>query len=130
MNISRKEFLRQGLLSLGKTVYTVADALKLQPEVEVGRMETAEHVPSEPDARMAVADNRFCLAGNCGCFTCLESCEQQAIQLVVGTGIRVDSDSCTGCGTCVSICPVTPRGIVLQPRAKLTKASTDQEDDG
>ena len=65
---------------------------------------------------VAAADNEHCLARGCGCFTCLERCEADAIRLLPGKGIQVDSALCTGCGNCEALCPVTPKAVRLRPR--------------
>lgn len=71
----------------------------------------------EPDAgKVAMPENRNCLARNSGCFSCVERCESQAITVAMGEGIKVDQDLCVGCGTCQYICPVTPKAVMLQKR--------------
>jgi ferredoxin len=118
MSITRKEFFRQGLISLGKTAIDIAETLK--GETVVDATEIPDTVPSEgprPDMN-ASAFNERCLARNCGCFACVERCRSQAIMVVPGEGVRIDETRCTGCGTCEYVCPVNPKAVILQPRAK------------
>lgn len=113
MNISRKDFLKKSLFSLGETVGTAVGVLKT-PRVADFAPEEAEHfVPAEREDMRAVADNRHCLAKNCGCFACSERCTVQAILVVMGEGVRIDETLCTGCGTCEYVCPVTPKAITV-----------------
>lgn len=118
MNVSRKDFFRTGLFSLGDAVCTFAGMTQPRaepaPETEMKQDVVAA---GQPDL-VAVADNGFCLARNCGCFACIERCDARAIHLVFGTGVRIDGDRCTGCGRCVQVCPVTPGAISLGERVK------------
>ncbi|QEM67200.1 hypothetical protein FO488_02840 [Geobacter sp. FeAm09] len=116
MNISRKEFFKKSLYSLGEAITTVSGALK-EPEPEQPTIrDTADFVTAPHEGMRAVAHNERCLARNCGCFACFERCEAQAITVVMGEGIRIDAAKCTGCGTCEYVCPVTPKAVSLQPR--------------
>lgn len=116
MDISRKDFFKKSLYSLGEAITTVTGALK-EPEVERPTIpDTADYVPAQDENMRAVASNEQCLARNCGCFACFERCAAQAITVVMGEGIRVDETKCTGCGTCEYVCPVTPKAVRLQPR--------------
>jgi ferredoxin len=116
MSITRKEFFRQGFMSLGKTALDLADTLKGGKLAEVSAAEEPSP-PSEPRPDMAAEPfNERCLARSCGCFACAEKCEPQAIMVVPGVGIRVDEALCTGCGTCEYVCPVQPKAVVLVPR--------------
>lgn len=51
------------------------------------------------------------------CQSCRDACETGAIRFALAqTRIpvpRIDSDACTGCGACVSVCPV--RAVSLKP---------------
>lgn len=116
MDISRKDFFKKSLYSLGEAITTVTGALK-KPEPERPTIpDTAGFVPAEDRNMRAVACNERCLAKNCGCFACFERCEPQAITVVMGQGIRIDETRCTGCGTCEYVCPATPKAVRLQPR--------------
>lgn len=117
MEISRKEFFKKSLYSLGEAITTVSGALK-EPEQPTIR-DTADFVPAADENMRATAHNEQCLAKNCGCFACFERCEAQAITVVMGEGIRIDESKCTGCGTCEYVCPVTPKAVRLHPRSKL-----------
>lgn len=118
MNITRKEFFRQGFISLGRTALDIAGTLKGGETVEAA--DFPETVPSgEPRPDMIASSfNERCLARNCGCFACVERCPTQAIRVVPGEGIHVDETFCIGCGTCEYVCPVHPKAVILQPRAK------------
>lgn len=119
MSLSRKDFFRQGFFSLGEAACRLSGAWKppaeTEPEPEPDT--ETEFVPLDREGMTAVAGNERCLAGSCGCFACLERCERQAIHLVIGKGIRVDEASCTGCGACEYVCPVTPKAIRVLPRS-------------
>lgn len=128
MSITRKEFFRQGFLSLGKTALELAGTLKGEaghssPKLSVER----DSMPVPNADSVAVPDNSRCLARGCGCFACVEHCETQAILVVPGEGIRIDQARCTGCGTCEYVCPVVPRAVRLAPRRNEVKnqAATD-----
>lgn len=116
MNLSRKEFFRKSLFSLGEAVVAITGVVQSQADVTPETQQELEFAPAERPELLAVADNGLCLARNCGCFACIERCEPKAIHLVFGTGIRIDETGCTGCGTCEHICPVTPKAITLKAR--------------
>jgi ferredoxin len=118
MSISRKDFFKQGLFSLGKTALDIAGTLKGDAATEA--VVIPDTVPSgevRPDM-VAAPFNERCLARNCGCFACMERCRSQAIMVVPGEGVRIDETRCTGCGTCEYVCPVDPKAVVLVPRSK------------
>lgn len=117
MNISRKEFFRKSLLSLGEAVSCIGNALNGADEDGAPRQPEGEFVPIARDDRVAGAHNGQCLARNCGCFACVDRCESQAIMVVMGEGIRINESLCRGCGACEHVCPVTPRAVRLRPRA-------------
>lgn len=126
MNISRKEFFRESLISLSKAVYAVAGVLKPVGGDEPEAQDEQEFVSVERPELLAMADNGRCLARSCGCFACIERCEPQAINLVFGSGIKIDAALCTGCGWCEHLCPVNPKAIslVLRDNNKETAAQT------
>jgi MinD superfamily P-loop ATPase len=115
MDISRKDFFKKSLYSLGEAISTVTGALKEPQNERPTIRDTADFVPVHQENMRAVANNERCLARNCGCFACFERCEPQAIMVVMGEGIRIDKTKCTGCGTCEYVCPVTPKAVELQP---------------
>jgi ferredoxin len=118
MKITRKEFFRQGVISLGRTALDIAVTLKAGDAVEAAVIPDTMP-PGEPRTEMiAVPFNERCLARNCGCIACVERCQSQAIMVVSGEGIRVDESRCSGCGTCEYVCPVNPKVVILQPRTK------------
>jgi ferredoxin len=115
MDISRKDFFKKSLYSLGEAITTVTGALKEPQKEQPTIRDTADFVPNQRENMRAIARNERCLARNCGCFACFERCEPQAITVVMGEGIRIDKTKCTGCGTCEYVCPVTPKAVELQP---------------
>ena len=117
MNLSRKEFFRKSLFSLGEAICTVTGVAQPQPDTADEIPEEQAFVPVDRPDLLAVGDNELCLARNCGCFACIERCEAKAIHLVFGTGIRIDEEACTGCGWCEHVCPVTPKALRMQARA-------------
>lgn len=117
MTLSRKDFFRQGIFSLGDSLLKATGILP-QPAAEA-EDDTAE-LPHGDQPMVAVPRNERCLARNCGCFSCVEKCEQQAIVVVMGEGIRIDTARCIGCGSCLYVCPVTPKAITLRIRAELS----------
>ena len=124
--LSRKQFFKQCVTSLGKSLLEVRDAVSTV---------TAQAQPTKPEQSpqakpgenmVATPRNRFCLAKGCGCFTCLERCAQGAIQLAPGEGVKVDPALCVGCGTCESLCPVAPTAISLLPRTAFNDTRSKQ----
>lgn len=116
MNLSRKAFFKQGIYSLAEALGSVTGALKASPPVEPEEPDERDFVPTPRDDRVAVADSGQCLGRSCGCFSCEESCEAEAVTVVMGEGVRIDAARCTGCGACEHVCPVTPKAVRLQPR--------------
>ena len=117
MNITRKEFFRQALFSFGRTALAVTGTVRGNFPAATQAAQDATVVPATGPGMVAEACNGRCLAGNCGCFACVERCETQAIRMVPGEGIRVDKLLCNGCGSCEYLCPVTPKAVVLVPRS-------------
>jgi ferredoxin len=116
MNISRKDFFRKSLFSLGEALCSVSGVMKSQSEPVMIAPDTAEFVSMPHDELTAVAHNDSCLAKNSGCFSCMERCEPGAIKLIPGVGVRINQQICTGCGSCEYVCPVTPKAIRMQTR--------------
>jgi ferredoxin len=116
MSLTRKEFFRQGILSLGKTALDIAGTLKGGGGIESQNAQLSEFPVGPRQDMVATAFNERCLARSCGCFSCVERCEAQAVQVLPGEGVRIDESSCTGCGTCEYVCPVMPKAVVLVPR--------------
>jgi ferredoxin len=118
MNISRKEFFKRSLFSLGEAVSTVTNVLNSTSEQTVRAVPgSADFVATPNDDRQAVAHNEHCLAKNSGCFACVERCEVGAIRLIPGVGIRINAQLCNGCGTCEYVCPVKPKAVSMQSRS-------------
>jgi MinD superfamily P-loop ATPase len=116
MNISRKDFFKKSLLSLGEAVFTVRDAMTATATASPDIPETADFDATPRGDQVATAHNEHCLAKNSGCFACMERCEPGAIKLIPGVGVRINSKLCNGCGICEYVCPVTPKAIRLQLR--------------
>lgn len=116
MSISRKDFFKQSLFSLGKTALDIADTLKghlpVLPVVPQGEPPLSEPRPD----MVAAAFNERCLARSNQCSACVESCKPKAIKLNPGVGIRINPNFCDGCGNCEYVCPVDPKAVVLIPR--------------
>ena len=119
MNISRKEFFRKSLMSLGQAISTVSDALKSPADVPMAIPDTADFNAEAREDLVAVGHNEQCLARNSGCFACMERCKFDAIKLIPGVGIRINAYLCTGCGTCEYVCPVTPKAVRMQARTTI-----------
>ncbi len=116
MNISRKDFFKKSLLSLGEAVCTVTDVLKA-PAAAPMEIRDADGFNATPrEDQVAAPHNDYCLAKNSGCFACMEHCDSGAIKLIPGVGVRINQQLCTGCGTCEYVCPVTPKAIRLEAR--------------
>lgn len=115
MTLSRKEFFRKGLFSLGDTLLKATGVLQQPLAGTAG----ASELPYRDQPMVAVPRNERCLVRSSGCFCCVERCAQQAIAVVTGEGIRIDAARCTGCGDCLYVCPVTPKAITLRVRAEL-----------
>lgn len=116
MSLSRKDFFKQGLFSLGKTALDIADTLKGRlPVVPVRHTGVPPLSEPRPDMQ-AEAFNERCLARSNECSACVESCKPRAIKLNPGVGIRINPQFCDGCGNCEYVCPVEPKAVVLIPR--------------
>jgi ferredoxin len=125
MDLTRKEFFQQGILSLGRTALDIAGTLKGGAGIEPASPQMTEPSGESRPDMLAYAFNERCLARNCGCFSCVERCEVQAIRVVPGEGVRIDESRCTGCGSCEYVCPVEPKAIALTPRVNKVGAPND-----
>jgi len=127
MNISRKDFFKQSLFSLGEVVRSVGGVQNSSTEPAKTVSDMADFV-SEPHKELyAVACNETCLARNSGCFACMERCQAGAIKLIPGVGVRINQQLCTGCGSCEYVCPVSPKAIRMQART-IHPSSADHEE--
>lgn len=120
MNISRKDFFKQSLRSLGEAVGTISNALKTPADTPLELPDMADFTATPREDQVATPHNERCLAKNSGCFACMERCEPGAIKLIPGVGIRINQQLCTGCGICEYVCPVTPKAVVLTVREPKT----------
>ncbi|OGU17098.1 MAG: hypothetical protein A2076_10430 [Geobacteraceae bacterium GWC2_53_11] len=129
MTLSRKDFFKQGLFSLGEALLKAGGvaAEAQQPLVCQPDDDEQAGAPVCDENTVARADNRHCLAKNCGCFSCVDRCEPGAIMLIPGTGIRINEERCTGCGSCEYVCPVTPKAIRMQARTIHTPSAAYAE---
>ncbi len=116
MSISRKDFFKQGLFSLGKTALDIAETIKVRlPSIPVVSLDSVPVPEPHPDL-VADAFNERCLARTNECSACVEICKPKAIKLNPGVGIRINPQFCDGCGNCEYVCPVEPKAVVLIPR--------------
>lgn len=128
MNISRKDFFKKSLMSLGEAVFSVKDALQVQDAAPAEVRDAADFAAAPREDQVAVAYNDHCLAKNSGCFACMERCNSGAIKLIPGVGLRINQQLCTGCGTCEYACPVSPKAVRMQARpAKQTPSANTRE---
>ena len=125
MNISRKEFFKKSLMSLGEAVFAVKDALEPPAVPAMAVPDSGDFNATPREDHLAVSCNDTCLAKNSGCFACMERCESGAIKLIPGVGVRINQQLCNGCGSCAYVCPVTPKAISMQVRSA-KQTSTDQ----
>lgn len=128
MNISRKEFFKKSLISLGEAVFTVKDALKTPDDVPMNIPDSDDFVAAPREDLVAAPHNDNCLAKNSGCFACMERCEPGAVKLIPGAGVRINQQLCNGCGVCEYICPVTPKAIKMQARTNNQTHPDDHAD--
>jgi len=118
VTLSRKDFFKQSFFSLGETLLKASETVRgtqdslYPPSVDAA----SEKAPVPDENTVATADNQYCLAKNCGCYSCMERCEFDAIKLIPGVGIRINAYLCTGCGTCEYVCPVTPKAVRMKIR--------------
>lgn len=116
MKISRKEFFRKSLMSLGEAVSTVSSALKVQVEPPVNMPVPDDRTAMPNLEQLAVAFNESCLARNGDCRNCAESCKSEAIKIIPRVGIRINPRLCNGCGTCEYVCPAIPKAVRMKIR--------------
>lgn len=127
MTLSRKDFFKHGLFSLGETLLKVSGSiLEAQDSLCSPPVDVEPVKEPVPDINtVATAYNQHCLAKNCGCYACMERCETDAIKLIPGVGLRINQQRCTGCGACEYVCPVTPKAVRMQARTASPIPSAD-----
>lgn len=71
------------------------------------------------DSRVSISDDCL-LTGGVSCQSCTDACDEAALRFDFRSGpagsIQIDLDRCTGCGACVSVCPVNAISV-CQPSA-------------
>jgi ferredoxin-type protein NapF len=86
-----------------------------------------------PRIGTAFLNQEVCIAWNdVICMACQGHCDYQAISTEYQRRARVDTDRCTGCGMCVSICPVGALSIgqLSLPRAGHEAAGAECSNEG
>lgn len=106
MNISRKEFIQQGIFAFGRNL---VESLTGGNAQEAAACVAEEH-------RYLWLDNSRCLAQKGGCFACIDHCPREAVSIYPGRGVAIAADRCDGCGKCAHVCPISPNVIVMKPK--------------
>ena len=115
-SVSRKEFFAFGLTAFGRELLATV------------RGDTADSgAPEVAAGGLLLLDNSRCLARQGGCFSCLDRCPREAMEITAGIGIVINGDLCDGCGECIAICPLEPKPIRLKHREAVT--TTDGKGD-
>jgi len=104
MNISRKEFLCQGIHAFGREL------------VDTFNDRRSEMVEAEcvEDHSYLLLDNSRCLAQRGGCFACIDHCPNAAVSIALGRGVTIENELCDGCGECAAVCPIDPKVIKMK----------------
>lgn len=80
---------------------------------------------AEPPRQVAVIGAACVEPKGVSCRRCGEACEADAIRFrPLGRGMaaaQLDADLCTGCGECVSVCPVSAINLVAADRLALVQ---------
>ena len=68
----------------------------------------------DPIAKVSIDHNKCMLSQGTLCDECNLFCPSHTKSiLVLGRSVRLNEESCTGCGLCVAHCPATPNAITL-----------------
>jgi ferredoxin-type protein NapF len=81
---------------------------------------TPSREEQQPPRLVATVAPGICVEGHgVVCRRCAEVCAQSAVRILVrgAQGAVIDNVACTGCGDCVSTCPV--EAITLRPRDRV-----------
>lgn len=74
------------------------------------------HAQAAATARVAAVDGACLAVQGVTCSTCVDPCEPRALRLRPLLGGRalpvIDAAACTGCGDCLSVCPVGALSLV------------------
>ena len=97
-----------------------SDAFIISPDDKAGNLAIKSLTPWD----LQINFDTKCLSLNAVvCRTCADNCDEQAISFQLKLkGVsepQLTQESCTGCGACVSVCPV--RAIEIKPVADLNK---------
>lgn len=118
MTLSRKDFFRGSLYAVGDFLLNSGRVLADAGEVRDREPDLPAHPAGEEEAgwgRVARVAPEHCPAKNCGCFACLDRCGTGALSFAAGQGIVIDEALCTGCGACLSFCPLADLALRLVP---------------
>ncbi|QWV93225.1 4Fe-4S binding protein [Geomonas oryzisoli] len=120
MTLSRKDFFRGSWYAVGEFLLGTGELLRGARDALGQVRDQALNPPVRPEgeddaarAKVARVDDSHCPARSCGCFACLDRCAAGAISFAPGRGIVIDEQLCTGCGECLSYCPLAPQALAL-----------------
>jgi pyruvate formate lyase activating enzyme len=68
--------------------------------------------PEAQNCRPEMGYNAQRCLGSASCAACVDACRSCATQLVDQSGIKINRDLCTSCGSCADVCPAKARRIL------------------